>query len=278
MKDILKDYKFDVFMSPFDERDYIMEGIVNPKFDLPLKLDYRTEMPPAWDQGPDGACSAFAAAGMKQWQEYKNYNLDLKETLSQFFVYNLRDNYPSSGMYPRNTMNILKIYGIPLKKSFDRKWVNVKNIPEKVLDEAKNHIIQGYAKISTIDGLKKSLYKNGPCYGAFPVYNGGTSFWKPSFGKTKILGGHAVSIVGYNKKGFIIRNSWGTDWGDNGHTIYPYEDWGSHWELWSTIDDLSSEPVIIKKKTKLQKFFFWLVNTQLIKLLISLLPWNWFKK
>jgi hypothetical protein len=29
-------------------------------------------------------------------------------------------------------------------------------------------------------------------------------------------GGHAVSLVGYTKKGFIVRNSWGTDWGDGG--------------------------------------------------------------
>jgi C1A family cysteine protease len=30
-------------------------------------------------------------------------------------------------------------------------------------------------------------------------------------------GGHAVSIVGYTSKKFIIRNSWGiSSWGDNG--------------------------------------------------------------
>ena len=31
-----------------------------------------------------------------------------------------------------------------------------------------------------------------------------------------IRGGHAVSIVGYNEIGLIIRNSWGADWGDKG--------------------------------------------------------------
>jgi Papain family cysteine protease len=29
-------------------------------------------------------------------------------------------------------------------------------------------------------------------------------------------GGHAVSIVGYKSDRFIIRNSWGTGWGDKG--------------------------------------------------------------
>jgi len=30
-------------------------------------------------------------------------------------------------------------------------------------------------------------------------------------------GGHAVCVVGYTKQGtFIVRNSWGDGWGDNG--------------------------------------------------------------
>ena len=29
-------------------------------------------------------------------------------------------------------------------------------------------------------------------------------------------GGHAVSIVGYTQDRFIVRNSWGTSWGDKG--------------------------------------------------------------
>ncbi len=30
-------------------------------------------------------------------------------------------------------------------------------------------------------------------------------------------GGHAVALVGYTSTGFIVRNSWGTDWGDGGY-------------------------------------------------------------
>lgn len=38
-------------------------------------------------------------------------------------------------------------------------------------------------------------------------------------------GGHAFAIVGYNKKGFWVQNSWGRDWGKDGVALWTYEDW-----------------------------------------------------
>ena len=240
--------------SPFDERDLQVEGLLNPDFELPKTLDYRDDLPPVWDQGVDGPCSAYASAAMKQWQEKKDYGL--KKSLSKYFIYSLRSNYPNRGMYARDTMQILQKYGVPTEKSFKKKWKSKDDIPQEVLDEALNHKIIGYAKVNTVDGLKKSLYKNGPCYATFPVYSNEPEFWKPSFGKNKIIGGHAVCIVGYTKDGFIVRNSWGWDWADRGHSIYHYEDWGSHMEVWTTIDDNTSEPVVIKKDRKSIGDFF----------------------
>ncbi len=37
-----------------------------------------------------------------------------------------------------------------------------------------------------------------------------------SYKKESKSRGHAVSLVGYSKNYFIVRNSWGTKWGDNG--------------------------------------------------------------
>jgi C1A family cysteine protease len=41
----------------------------------------------------------------------------------------------------------------------------------------------------------------------------------------RVLGGHAVMAVGYTDRFqcFIVRNSWGSNWGDQGHCYMPYK-------------------------------------------------------
>jgi len=43
--------------------------------------------------------------------------------------------------------------------------------------------------------------------------------------KSGTIGGHAFAIVGYNKKGFWVQNSWGKNWGKDGLALWSYEDW-----------------------------------------------------
>ena len=38
-------------------------------------------------------------------------------------------------------------------------------------------------------------------------------------------GGHAFALVGFNERGFVVQNSWGTGWGASGFAVLPYEDW-----------------------------------------------------
>lgn len=226
-----------VNISPLDSRDIVIEDILIPE-EFPKSIDLRDQMPVVWDQGINGPCSAYVAAAIKMWQEKKDYGLS--EQLSTHFVYNLRYDTNVHGMTPRNTMQILRKHGIPTAKSYRRKKMKlISKIPNWVLEEAINHRILGYAKVNSIDGLKKSIHTNGPAYMSMKVYNESTEFWK-KFNGDKLLGGHAVTIVGYNKEGFIIRNSWGRSWNNDGHTIYPYSDWGLHLEIWTVLDEVGS--------------------------------------
>jgi hypothetical protein len=47
----------------------------------------------------------------------------------------------------------------------------------------------------------------------------------PAQKATPADGGHAFAIVGYNRDGFIIQNSWGKGWGTAGRAVLQYEDW-----------------------------------------------------
>ena len=38
-------------------------------------------------------------------------------------------------------------------------------------------------------------------------------------------GGHAIALVGYDERGFLLQNSWDTSWGTRGYAILTYDDW-----------------------------------------------------
>ena len=83
-----------------------------------------------------------------------------------------------------------------------------------------------------LDQLKANLINGYPVAFGFVVYE---SFESEEVAKTgfvpmpqpneKVLGGHAVAMVGFDdtKKLFIVRNSWGNTWGDKGYFYMPYD-------------------------------------------------------
>ncbi|MGK5087584.1 C1 family peptidase [Bdellovibrionota bacterium FG-2] len=79
----------------------------------------------------------------------------------------------------------------------------------------------------SVDSVKTAL-KKGPLittlmvYADFMTYSSGV--YKHVTGSA--LGGHAVSLVGYDdvKRAWLIRNSWGKEWGDNGFGWVSWDD------------------------------------------------------
>jgi len=245
----MMNYKFNLQRSPIDKRDFLLSSVYPADVKLPEVLDLRPQMRPIRDQGVQGTCSAQTAAAMKEWQEQTDVNF--KEYMSPQFIYNLREMYGAEGMTPRDTMKILNKIGIvpethyPYGKLED---LNEETLNAELKDEAAKYQIMGYAMVDLLDGLRKALFANGPCYIAFPVYNPEKmEFWKPDFTGQQMLGGHAVCVAGYLKDSFIIRNTWSAAWGDKGYTYLKYADWGSQWEAWTTID-ADSTPAKLEEK------------------------------
>jgi hypothetical protein len=159
--------------------------------------------------------------------------------MSPEFIYSARTNRPGYGMYLRDCCNVLKKMGACYESSFHYSDDGVERDPTAAAKaEALNNRIAGYAFVTTVEGMKYALAVTGPALVCMAVYNGsGTKIWRPN---GKLTGWHAMTLVGYNEQGFIVRNSWGTWWGDSGHEIIPFEDFGFLAERYALWDDPTS--------------------------------------
>jgi C1A family cysteine protease len=204
------------------------------------------------NQGSRGTCVAFATSAMKEWQE--KHIIGKNRYMSPEFIYNNRGNKDIEGMNLRDAMDILLKSGICGDSTYPYSSTDVSPttvIPQEAFDEAAKFKIKSYAQINTQEELKTALVKKGPCLVAFPCYNNSSSFWKQGEGES-LSGGHCVLIVGYNENGYILRNSWSIIWGSLGYTYYPYNEWGAHWEIWSSID-LPTDPNSVPQDLKQNK-------------------------
>lgn len=234
-------YKLNALESPVDERDFKAEDIFPADLSLPEVYDPRNKLLPIRNQGVQGSCVAQSCAAMKEAQEQKNVGFN--DYFSPQFIYNNRVNQEGEGMYPRDSMKILFHKGIVPEEDYP---YGIRQKPEDMhqstLEIAANYKTKGYAYITDIKTLKAAIYRNGACAFTVSVYDSGPEMWKSKYDGNKIIGGHAMVAVGWNKEGFIIRNSWGENWGDKGYTVFPYSDWDYRGEIWTVIDDESSKP------------------------------------
>lgn len=74
-------------------------------------------------------------------------------------------------------------------------------------------------KMQAITKIKQEIYSHGPVCAGFTVYNDFYNFKSGVYngGSGGIAGGHAVVIIGWGDGYWIVRNSWGLDWGIVGH-------------------------------------------------------------
>lgn len=182
--------------------------------EVPEKYTFIPYMPPVIDQGDKPICVTCSVSAHLDWNlnmdrngEKKNHGVNLGE------IYASKTNM-GDGMTFKDALKFLRKKGV-------HSDVGVLKVEK-------------YAMVSSPDILKHALVLNGPCVGALPVYNNNSDeFWKD---KGDFLGGHAISIVGYGREGFLIRNSWGESFGVKGYIELPYEDYDSFMEVWTILD------------------------------------------
>jgi C1A family cysteine protease len=219
-----------------DQRDFLYSAVRPAALKIPQHLDLRSICSPVENQGNLGSCTANALAGALEFLEIKN-NIPFKDMSRLFIYYNervLEDSIESdSGAMIRDGIKTLRRQGVCTEKKWPYiiKKFAVKPVPA-CYKEALNYQITSYHRILTIDEMRICLAEGFPFVFGFTVYE---SFESQEITKTGIvqmpkpnersIGGHAVLAVGYDEvqKRFIVRNSWGTAWGQNGYFTIPYD-------------------------------------------------------
>ena len=183
-------------------------------FEIPDEYSYVKYLPPVLNQGNKPICVPCSLSAYINWvinTDTGNNKVDNEVDLQEIFASSTIDS--EDGMTFKDGLKFLKHEGVTTKEGVET--------------------IDRYATIGSIITLKQALILNGPCVGALPVYDSNAwEFWKKGAGLS-LLGGHAIAIVGYNYEGFIIRNSWGRTYGDNGYSVIPYDDFGKFMEIWT---------------------------------------------
>ncbi len=207
------------------------------------KIDWRDHngenwMSPVSDQGNCGSCVAFAAVAVLEAQyTITNQLWWLKPQFSQQVLFDCGKGSCAVGWLPEWAAYQLKSQGTtdlscaPYLSGSD--GVNRQCLTQYCENQSERTItIDSISTPSTkfggSDKKVKEALKKGPLVTTlnaredFLYYKGGVYKTKSS----KKVGGHAVALVGFDdeKKAWLIKNSWGTTWGENGYGWISYSD------------------------------------------------------
>ena len=171
-------------------------------------------------QGGCGSCWSFAMTGALESYVLRKRNtpgadLDLSE---QVYV-----SCSSVGSCKGGVLFPLFLLreGLPPESAYPYIEANGSCADAKPGWEGQAHKIDGWGMVSpSLSKIKAALAHYGPLPTSMQVYSDLLDYKSGIYTRVggKRLGGHAVLLVGYNdeEEYFIVKNSWGTDWGENG--------------------------------------------------------------
>jgi len=227
----------------------------NHRAAAPASVDLREWASAVEDQGSLGSCTAQAGAGVIEYYERKAFGRHIDA--SRLFLYkvtrNLMKMKGDTGAYLRLTMGAMVLFGVPPEPYWpytDNEQEFDKEPPAFCYAFAQNYKTIKYyrhdppsaARPQVLERLKTHLAAGHPAMFGFTVYSSieqaaATGRIPYPSAREKIEGGHAVVAIGYddkmaiqNKAGgaqakgaLLIRNSWGTGWGEQGYGWLPYQ-------------------------------------------------------
>lgn len=206
---------------------------------LPPAVDLRQHMTPVEDQGQTSSCVANAVAGAYEYWVKKATRRDTN--ISRLFVYynaRWRDGSQDKdeGSVIQLAMEGLQKFGACSESvwPFEKKLVLHKPGSE-AYEEASQHRVHDMAQVPLeLEVWKQALAEGKPIVFGCALFStfddcskrgGVVPMPSPTDVTRGAHGNHSMCAVGYNdhEKVFIVRNSWGADWGEGGYCYMPYD-------------------------------------------------------
>lgn len=230
-------------------------GVDQPEtLSVPNKVDLRPWCSPIEDQETIGSCTAHAGVGILEYFERRAYGKHINA--SRLFLYKVTRNLMhlsgDTGAYLRTTMGSMVLFGAPPEEYWP---YNISDYdvepPSFCYAFAQNYQAIQYYRLDPPGTSAENLLKRVKAFLAcglptmfgftvFSSYQQAANDGKIPFPTARdyVVGGHAVAAIGYDdnikiknrnrggeetKGALLIRNSWGTAWGEDGNGWLPYK-------------------------------------------------------
>jgi hypothetical protein len=202
---------------------------------LPSAVDLSKDFPRPGDQGQQSSCVGWATAyALKSYQERVEIGWSLEPSEHRFspaYVYNQINGGADHGSYISEALDLIVNQGAATLDSAPYDDSDYLTQPSTAArQEAAQFKGKSWKTANGTIEIKSALANRLPVVAGIAVFdsfsnlNGPNSVYNSFNGE--YLGGHAITIVGYDDTryggAFKIINSWSQNWGDEGYFWMPY--------------------------------------------------------